>query len=120
MEQNSPVHELAKISDLFVSSRDKEETGPTDLAEGQGTSSDQAADASVEETVKVRKTIAYPDTEQAQESIRRCLFKHLDEDYVICSVELKKTKEISQPRVKKRTEEEILIVLKDSPPMGDK
>jgi len=120
MEQKSPVHELARISDLFVSSSDKEETGPTGLFERQWTSSDQVGDESeVEETITVRKKIAYPNTENVQEKVRRCLFKHLDEDYMICRVELKKTKDTSQPRAKKRTQEEILIVLKDSPHVGD-
>lgn len=117
MEQKNPVQELARISDLFVSSSDKEETGPTGLFERQGACSDQVGDESeVEETVSVRKRIGYPNTENAQENIKRCLFKHLDEDYMICRVELKKTKNISQPRAKKRTQEEILIVLKDSAP----
>ncbi|MDY6989214.1 MAG: hypothetical protein SWQ30_14280 [Thermodesulfobacteriota bacterium] len=120
MEQKSPVHELARISDLFVSSSDKEETGPTGVLERQGTSSDQAGDESeVEETITVRKRIAYPATENARENIKRCLLKHLDEDYMICRVELKRTKEISRPGAKKRTEEEILIFLKDSPHLGD-
>jgi len=121
MEQKSPIHELARISDLFVSSSDNEETGPTGVFERQGTSSDHAGDESeVEETIAVRKRIAYPATENARENIKRCLFKHLDEDYMICRVELKRTKEISQPGAKKRTEEEILIVLRDPGPKGDK
>lgn len=117
MAQKSPVHELARISDLFVSSSDQEEIGPTGLYEGQGTCSDEVGDESeVEETVTVCKRIAYSNTENAQEKIKRSLFKYLEEDYMICRVELKKTKEMSLPGTKKRTQEEILIVLKDSLP----
>jgi hypothetical protein len=116
MEQKPSVQELANISDLFVSSSNKEETGRTDLFEGRRGSSDQLEDGSeVEETVSVSKRIAYPSAKNVQEKIKRCLFKHLDEDYRICRVELRKTKNTSEPGTKKRTEEVIVIFLKDAP-----
>ena len=86
------------------------------MSDFKGIPSAEVEDESeVEETVSVRKKIAYPDTENAQESMKRCLFQYLEEDYMICRIELRRTADISEPRSKKRREEEIVIVLKDAP-----
>jgi hypothetical protein len=47
--------------------------------------------------------------------MKRCLFQYLEEDYMICRIELKRTADSSKPRSKKRRKEEIVIVLKDAP-----
>jgi len=116
MEKKGPTQELEKVSNLFISSSEKEKTSAEKLSEFEEIYSGQAADEfEIEETVSVRKRIAYPDTENAQENIRKCLFKHLEEGYFICRVELRKNADILKPRSKKKTKEEILIFLKESP-----
>jgi hypothetical protein len=116
MEKKSTAQEIAEISNFFLSSSDKEKMLAEHLFDFKGIASAEEEDGSeVEETVSVRKEIAYPETENAQESMKKCLFQYLEEDYMICRIELKRTADISKPRTKKRTEEEILIVLNDAP-----
>ena len=116
MEKKGPVQDLEKLSNLFISSGDKETGSAEDVPEPKEMDSAQAAgEFEVEELVSVRKRIAYPDTQAAQEDIKRSLFEHLEEDYSIRRVELKKTAQISSPGNRRRTKEEILIFIKESP-----
>ena len=115
MEKKSTAQEIAEISNFFLSSSDKEKMLAEHLYDFKGIPSVEVEDGSeVEETVSVRKKIAYPDTENAQENLKTCLFKYLEEDYMICRIELKRTADISKPRRKKRREEEVVIVLRDA------
>jgi len=117
MEKKSTAQEIAAISNFFLSSSDKEKMLAEHLSDFKGIPSAEVEDGSeVEEAVSVSKKIAYPDTENAQESMKRCLFQYLEQDYIICRIELKRTADISKPRSKKRRKEEIVIVLKDAPP----
>jgi hypothetical protein len=114
MAKKSSARELENVADFFISSKEKEENpvgSPSALAEdpGQGES-----EFEVEETVSVRKRIAYPDTENAQDKIKRCLLKHLEEEYDIHRIELKKSRDIEMPGNRKRTQEDVLILLKES------
>jgi hypothetical protein len=80
MEKKSHGHELESVSSLFISSGEEKKTAAENLSEFKETYSDQREDESeVEERVSVRKRIAYPDTENAQDNIKRCLFRHLQE-----------------------------------------
>ena len=116
MEKKNPAQELAEMSHLFLSSSEQDKPPGETVFALKGTSSGQAADGcEVEETVNVRKRIAYPATENAQEKIKRCLFNYLEENYVICRVDLKKTADVQKPRNKKSTQEEICIFVKDGP-----
>ncbi|MGD2124834.1 MAG: hypothetical protein PVG99_02070 [Desulfobacteraceae bacterium] len=116
MEKKSAARELENVADFFLSSGKKEKTPDNNLSEFNGDDSDQAeGEFEVEEAVSVRKRIAYPDAENAQENIRQCLLKHLQEDYHIYRVELRKTTDIERPRSKKSKKEEVLIFLKGSP-----
>ena len=115
MEKKTTAQEIAEISNFFLSSSDKEKMLAEHLSDFKGIPSTEEEDGcEVEETVSVRKKIAYPDAENAQESMKRCLFKYLDEDYMICRIELKRTADISKPRSKKRKKEEVVIVLQDT------
>ena len=121
MEKKGPVQDLEKLPNLYISSGDKETVSAEDLPEPKGPEpkemdpAQETGEFEVEERVSVRKRIAYPDTQGAQEDIKRSLFKHLEEDYSIRRVELKKTAQISSPKNIRRTKEEILIFIKESP-----
>lgn len=65
----------------------------------------------IEENVIVRRNIAYPNTPEAQKDILKSLSKHLEENYSVKSIELRKTDRISQPGIKKCTKEIVTIFL---------
>ena len=66
----------------------------------------------VEETVKIRRTIAFQNDENVQQNMRRALSRHLKEGYGIRRVELKKIEENSEPRNRVSTEEDVTIFIK--------
>jgi hypothetical protein len=65
----------------------------------------------IEESVTVRRNIIYPNTPKAQQDILNSLSKHLEENYRIESIELSKTDRISEPKLKKCTEESVIIFI---------
>ena len=65
----------------------------------------------VEEVVRVHRRIAYPNTKNAQQNIRKALFKHLEDGYRIWSMTLKKTGEVTGI-IRKETIEEVTIFIK--------
>lgn len=68
----------------------------------------------VEETVNVRRTIAFQNDEDVQQNIRRALSEHLREGYMIKRVELNKIEDISASRSRVRTEKNVTIFIKSS------
>ena len=77
--------------------------------------SHQAEDpCEVEETLNVRRTIAFQNDENVQQNIRRALSEPLREGYMIRRVELKKTEDISASRSRVRTEKNVTIFIKSS------
>jgi len=65
----------------------------------------------IEENVIVRRNITYPNTPEAQKDIIESFSKHLEENYSVKSIELKKTNRISRPGMKKCTEERVTIFI---------
>lgn len=65
----------------------------------------------IEESVTIRRAITYPNTVKAQQDILKSLSKHLEENYSVRSIELRKTDRISQPGMKKCTKEIITIFI---------
>ena len=65
----------------------------------------------IEESVTVRRSITYPNTVKAQQDILKSLSKHLEENYSIRSIELRKTDRISQPGMEKCTKEIVTIFI---------
>lgn len=66
----------------------------------------------VEETVNVRRTVAFQNDENVQQNIRKALSEHLREGYSIRRVELKKIEDISESRSRVHTEENVTIFIK--------
>jgi hypothetical protein len=69
----------------------------------------------IEESVTVRRNIAYPPSPDAQRNILNSLSKHLEENYSIKSIDLRKTDEISRPGKIKYIVEEVTICIEDLP-----
>lgn len=115
MAKKSSAREMENIADYFISSNEKEEDPIQTLTELAEDTDQAEEEFEVEEAVSVRKKIAYPDTENAQENIKRCLLKHLEDKYKIHRIELKRNIALEMPRSKRTTREEVLILLKESP-----
>jgi hypothetical protein len=76
------------------------------------TSADNAkVNCDIEESVTVRRSVAYPDTPKARQDILKSLYKHLEENYSIRSIELRKTDRILKPGMKKITEKSVTIFI---------
>jgi hypothetical protein len=76
------------------------------------TSSDNTQiNCDIEERVTIRRAITYPNTVKAQQDILKSLSKHLEENYSVRSIELRKTDRISRPGMKKCTKEIITIFI---------
>jgi len=68
-------------------------------------------DCDIEESVTVRRNITYPNTVKTQQDILKSLSKHLEENYSIKSIELRRTDRISKPGMKKCTKEIVTIFI---------
>lgn len=76
------------------------------------TSSDNTQiNCDIEESVTIRRAITYPNTVKAQQDILKSLSKHLEENYSVRSIELRKTDRISRLGMKKCTKEIITIFI---------
>ena len=90
-----------------------QETTTTDANEA-GYSYPAENQCQVEETVKIRRTIAFQNDENVQQNMRRALSMHLKEGYRIRRIELKKIENHSKPRNSVRTEEDVTLFIKGS------
>ena len=111
---DSITPEQAKYCEFFKSSTPiKEET----TLENEADDSDQTrVQCEVEETVTVKKKIAYQNIGNVQQKIRIALSKHIQEGYSIKQVLLRKTEEISSSSKRERRNEEVLIYAKAPEP----
>ena len=109
--------ELEGVANLFISAGEEQKAPVKEMYEvKENTSGQKEVDFEVEETVKIRKKIAYPETEKAQEDMKRRLFQLIQEGYLINRVELKKNTYAHKPKNRKVTIEEIIIYPKTSSP----
>ena len=84
------------------------------------TSSDNTKiNCDIEENVIVHRNITYPNTPEAQQDILKSLSKHLEENYSVKSIELRKTDRISQAGIKKCTKEIVTIFIYGGTGNGD-
>ena len=79
----------------------------------ESSSKDRPDTCEIEEHVSSNKKIEYLNTPDAQESIVKLLFQHLRRNYNIKKIELEKINEVSRPGIKKLTEINILINVKE-------
>ena len=113
MEKTGPAQELSSISSFFISTPEEKRSPVAHVSELKGTPWGHGKEeCEVEETVAVRKRIAYPNTRGAQENIKKNLSKFLQEGYAISRIELRKTTEQSEPGNRTVTNEEIALYLK--------
>ncbi len=107
---DSVTLDQAKYCEYFKScSPIKEET----TRKNEADDSDQTGvQCEVEETVTVKKKIAYQNIGNVQQKMRIALSKHIQEGYSIKQVVLRKTEEISRSSKRERRHEEVIIYAK--------
>lgn len=115
MEKKSLGRGLDDISNMFLTPR-KEEKIPEAKTDheflGNNTSSDNTEPlCEIEEHVSVRRNLAYPNTPNSQQDILKSFSKHLEENYRIKRIELRKTDRMSRPGMKKCIEEKITLFI---------
>jgi hypothetical protein len=69
----------------------------------------------IEESVAVRRIISFPPLPNAQQNILNSLSKHLEENYSITKIDLRKTDEILRPGKIKYIDEEVTICIEEHP-----
>lgn len=114
MESKILGRELENVTNLFISSNN----GGNSPAKGSisvetPVPAVEEDGIDVEETVHIRKKMAYPPTRKAQEELRKYLFERIQENYTISRIELKKTTDIFTQQKKTTREEEIVVLLKE-------
>ena len=112
MEKQEIGRELESVASLFISSGEENKDPLEEQFEFKKNTSGQDLDFEVEEAVKVRKKIIYPETEKAQENIKRHLLQLFQEGYLINRIELKKNTCSNELKNRKLMQEEIIIALK--------
>ena len=99
IEKKSLGRDLEDIANLFLSTGDKTKENGRQAEE----------QCEIEETVTVRKKIAFKNNGNVQQNMLKALSKHLEEGYSIRRVDLTKIEDISKPRSRVRREEEVII-----------
>ena len=115
MEKKSLGRGLDDISNMFLSPRKDEKISEAnanhEFVENKTSSDNTEPLCEIEENVSVRRNIAYPDTSNSQQDILKSFSRHLEENYRIKRIELRKTDRISRPGMKKYIDETITIFI---------
>jgi hypothetical protein len=115
MKNGNNNQELEGISDWFISAND-EKTKASERS--QETRSKRYGlrerECEVDEVVTVRKRITVPNTEDAQNSMKELLQKHLEDRFALFRVEMRRTAGKVETKARKTIREEVIILLKES------
>lgn len=111
MEKKIVSEELEEISRWFLSSSEEGEKGSESKEKPLHR---PESEMEIDESVSIRRRISFPNSQSGQNEMKACLLKHLEDNYVIARVELKKTTDHVRSKGKKNTKEEILLYTKDS------
>jgi len=113
MEKNGSAQELSSVSSFFISPSEEKRGLSAQIPELKGIAwGHPKDDCEIEETVTVRKRVAYPNTQSAQESMKKTLFNLVQEGYSLSRIELRRTSETNEPGNRIVTTEEIALYRK--------
>jgi len=104
MEKKNSGMGLEEISNIFLSTK---ENATENLHHAQ----DQCE---VQETVTVRKKLAFYDDENVQKNMARSLAKHIEKGYNIRRIYLQKNEDISTSGSRRHRKEKVIISIKSS------
>ena len=104
MEKKNLGVDLEEISNIFLSTK---ENANENLRQDE----DQCE---IQETVTVRKKLAFYDDENVQKNMARSLSKHIEKGYNIKRIYLQKDEDISNPGNRIHRKENVIISIKSS------
>lgn len=102
MENKSSGRDLREISDIFLSTKENENENPHQ-AEDQ---------CEIQETVTVRKKLAFYNDENVQKNMTRSLSEHIEKGYDIRRIYLQKKEDVSTPKSRIHRKEDVIISIK--------
>jgi hypothetical protein len=115
MEKKRLGRGLDDISNMFLTPRKDKKTPEANAEDGVAEDSPLSDNTKplcdIEEHVSIRRNIAYPDTSDAQQDMLNAFSRHLEENYRIKRIELRKADQISRPGMEKYVEEKITIFI---------
>jgi hypothetical protein len=112
MEKKIVSEELEEISRWFLSSNEEGKETPK-VNESEERLHQPESESETDESVSIRRRISFPNSQKGQNEMKASLLKHLQDNYAILRVELKKTTDRVQPKTRKNTKEEVLLYIKD-------
>ena len=68
----------------------------------------------IEETIRIERKIAYPNSGAGRENIRKTIFEYLEEGYTIQKIELRKTHLVSESRKKEKMDIEVTMFVRET------
>jgi hypothetical protein len=102
MEKKSPGRGLEEISNIFLSTKENaNESSPQ--TENQ---------CEIQETVTVRKKLAFYNNENVQKNMAKSLSRHIEKGYNIRRIYLQKNEDVSTPGNRIRRKENVIISIK--------
>ena len=104
MEKKSLGRGIEEISNIFLSTNEN-------ANENSHQDEDQCE---IQETVSVRKKLAFYNDENVQKNMARSLSKHIEEGYNIRRIYLRKNEDISTPGNTIHRTEDVIIFIKSS------
>jgi hypothetical protein len=123
MERKSLGRGLDDISNMCLSPRKDnkilEENADRGVVGNKTFSDNTEPPCEIEENVSVRRNIAYPNTSNSQQNILKSFSRHLEENYSIKRIELRKTDRMSRPGMKKCIQENITIFIQGGADHGN-
>ena len=113
MEKKIVSEELEEISRWFLSSSGEGKEAPKVNESEEKQLHQPESEFETDESVSIRRRISFPNSQNGQNEMKASLLKHLQDNYAISRVELKKTTDHIQPKTRKNTKEEVLLYIKD-------
>lgn len=104
MEKKSSGKGLEEISNIFLSTK---ENANENLPQTE-------KQCEVQETVTIRKKLAFYNDENVQKNMARSLSKHIEKGYNIRRIYLQKNEDISNPGNRIHRKENVIISIKSS------
>jgi len=104
MEKKSSGRGLEEISNIFLSTKENANENSPQI-ENQ---------CEIQETVTVRKKLAFYNDENVQKNMAKSLSKHIEKGYNIKRIYLQKNEDISNPGNRIHRKENVIISIKSS------
>lgn len=114
MEKKGSAQELGAVSSFFITTPEEKRGSSGRIPEPNGVSWGHATGngCETEETVIMRRRMAYPNSRSSQENMQKNLVHYLQEGYAVSRIELRKITEKQEPGNRVVTTEEICMYLK--------